>query len=141
MIADRADRRSRRLRWGKVMSTAGIKRHSKAEIVAKVAQADDLAAQGMVQREIVHALGVSVMTLHRWRKATSRETPQVVEVNEMARPREPVADRAVTEIEIENARLRRLVVDLLLEKIKLEEGARRRQGISRPRPSLTARLG
>jgi hypothetical protein len=33
------------------------------------------------------------------------------------------------------------VVDLLLEKIKLEEGARRRQGISRPRPSLTARLG
>jgi putative transposase len=123
------------------MSAAGTKRHSKAEVEAKVAQAADLAAQGMVQREIVDALGVSVMTLHRWRKSLSRETHGMVEVNEIAQPREPVADRAVTEIEIENTRLRRLVVDLLLEKIKLEEGARRRLVVSRPRPSLPARLG
>jgi putative transposase len=118
------------------MSTAGTKRHSKAEIAAKVAQADDLAAQGIVQREIVHALGVSVMTLHRWRKAT-----RGVEANETAQPREPVVDRIVTEIETENTRLRRLVVDLLLEKIKLEEGARRRLAALRSQPSLTTRLG
>jgi hypothetical protein len=117
------------------MATVGTKRHSNTEIAAKVAQADDLAARGMLQREIVRTLGVSVMTLHRWRKAM----PSVVAVKEIPQPREPVVNRIVTEIEIENARLRRLVVDLLLEKMKLEERARR--GLEAPRPSVTAKVG
>jgi DNA invertase Pin-like site-specific DNA recombinase len=45
--------------------------HPKAEIAAKLAQADDLATQGKLQSEIARALGVSVMTLHRWRKLST----------------------------------------------------------------------
>ena len=43
-------------------------KHSKAQIARKLAEANDLAEQGKPQSEIAHALGVSVMTLHRWRK-------------------------------------------------------------------------
>jgi transposase len=111
------------------MSVAGARRHSKAEIAAKVAQAGDLAAQGMLQREIVHTLGISTMTLHRWRKAT----PTPAEAGRTAQPREPGMDRVAAELEIENSRLRRLVVDLLLEKIELEEAKAR--GLPAPRQS------
>ena len=45
------------------------KRHSRVEIATKLAQANDLATQGKLQSEIARTLGVSVMTLHRWRKA------------------------------------------------------------------------
>ena len=46
-------------------------KHSKTEIAAKLAQAGDLAAQGKLQSEIARTLGVSVMTLHRWRKTVA----------------------------------------------------------------------
>ena len=45
------------------------RKHSRAEIAAKLAQANDLVAQGKLQSEIAQTLGVSVMTLHRWRKS------------------------------------------------------------------------
>jgi transposase-like protein len=45
------------------------KRHSRVEIATKLAQANDLASQGKLQSEIARTLGVSVTTLHRWRKA------------------------------------------------------------------------
>jgi putative transposase len=45
------------------------KQHSRLEIETKLAQANDLATQGTPQIEIARTLGVSVMTLHRWRKA------------------------------------------------------------------------
>jgi putative transposase len=89
------------------------KRHSSIEISTKLAQANDLAMQGKLQSEIAHALGVSVMTLHRWRTR---------EASEPDRTRGRV-DR-IAEIELENSQLRRLVTDLLLEKIKLEEAGR-----------------
>ena len=44
------------------------RRHSKAEIAALLAQANEMATQGKAQNEIANALGISVMTLHRWRK-------------------------------------------------------------------------
>src|SRR5215471_2224030 len=44
------------------------RKHSKAEIAFKLAEADDLVTEGKLQSEIARALGVSVMTLHRWRK-------------------------------------------------------------------------
>jgi putative transposase len=69
----------------------------------KLARANDLATQGKLQSEIARTLGVSVMTLHRWHKADDR----------------------IAELRLENSRLRRLVTDLLLEKIKLEEAAQR----------------
>src|SRR5262245_50893454 len=46
-------------------------KHSKAEIAAKLAQADDLASKGKWQSEIARMLSVSAMTLHRWRKMSS----------------------------------------------------------------------
>jgi hypothetical protein len=45
------------------------KRHSRVQIATKLAEANDLATQGKRRKEIAHTLGVSVMTLHRWRKA------------------------------------------------------------------------
>ena len=51
------------------------KRHSRVEIVSKLAQANDLATQGKLQSEIARTLGVSVMTLHRWRKAPGSRPP------------------------------------------------------------------
>jgi uncharacterized protein YjcR len=91
------------------------------EIAAKIVQADGLAAQGMVNQEIARVLGVSVITLHRWRK----ERPEPASPREIARfEAELGPDRSVAELKLENARLRQLVVDLLLEKIKLKEGGR-----------------
>jgi DNA-binding transcriptional regulator YiaG len=77
------------------------KKHSRVEIATKLAQANDLATQGLLQSEIARTLGVSVVTLHRWRKA--------------------LASDRIAELELENSRLRRLVTDLLLEKVKVQE--------------------
>jgi putative transposase len=44
------------------------KRHASGEITAKLAHANELAAKGKTQREISKALGVSIMTYHRWKK-------------------------------------------------------------------------
>jgi transposase-like protein len=104
------------------IAMALTRRHSKAEIAAKIIQADDLASQGMLKREIAQALGVSAMTLHRWRQA--RPTP--AGTGKAARAREELAPtHTVAKLELENSRLRRLVVELLLERIELEERAHR----------------
>jgi transposase-like protein len=110
------------------MQSTSRRKRSKAEIAAKVAQADDLAAQGMVQREIARVLGVTAMTLHRWRKTR----PEPAAPEEIARFEQELAPhKGAAELELENSRLRRLVVDLLLEKVELEE---RTRGPSSPRP-------
>jgi putative transposase len=103
------------------------KRHTPTEIAAKLATADALLASGMRQQEVARSLGISVMTFHRWRKAQ----PEWHRVAAIASTR-PTRDEAVSEskqlariadLELENARLRRLVTDLLLEKVKLEQAA------------------
>jgi putative transposase len=113
------------------------KKHSRAEIASKLARANDLATQGKLQSEIARALGVSVMTLHRWRKAphgslsalgatqqTNRGFLSALGTTHAAGQTDGArgADR-IAELQLENSRLRRLVTDLLLDKIKLEEGA------------------
>jgi putative transposase len=96
-------------------------RHSKAEIAAKLAQASELATQGKLQGEIARTLGVSIMTLHRWRKLPS--APQTMPAGSNSSGQ---IDRApgLVDLELENSRLRRLVPDLLLEKMRLEEALR-----------------
>jgi putative transposase len=98
------------------------KMHSRVEIASKLAQANDLATQGKLQTEIARTLGVSVMTLHRWRKAPPGPQPAFVAMHEAGQPdaTDGGGDR-IAELQLENSRLRRLVTDLLLEKIKLEE--------------------
>jgi hypothetical protein len=103
------------------------KRHSRAEIASKLAQANGLATQGRLQSEIARALGVSVMTLHRWRKAPPGSHP-VHEADQAAGMRD-LGDR-IAELQLENSRLRRLVTDLLLEKVKLEETAQRQSSVA-----------
>ena len=94
------------------------KRHSRVEIATKLAQANGLATQGKLQSDIARTLGVSVMTLHRWRKAPPGAQPAHA-TGEPGQTRGG-GDR-IAELQLENSRLRRLVTDLLLEKIKLEE--------------------
>jgi putative transposase len=96
------------------------KRHSMEEITAKLTRADELAAQGKPQREIARAIGISVMTYHRWRKANAGaiHSSPVTLVPATDRPRR---SGSTSELELENLRLRRLVTDLLLEKMRLEE--------------------
>jgi putative transposase len=98
------------------------RRHSPDEISAKLHQAGTLASQGRSQSEIAKALGVSVMTYHRWRKQNPSGPllrPDPVAAVEPLTQQEQ-ADR-IRELQLENERLRRLVTDLLLEKMKLEE--------------------
>jgi putative transposase len=97
------------------------KKHSLEEIEEKLAQANELATQGKLQSEIANALGVSVMTLHRWRKASARPSA-VVSINEALQFEQELGQsQRITALQLENSRLRRLVTDLLLEKMKLEE--------------------
>ena len=98
------------------------KRHSRAEIATKLAQANDLATRGRLQSEIARTLGVSVMTLHRWRKAS--HGPQAA--HGVGEPNGAGGrGNRIAELQLENSRLRRLVTDLLLEKIRFEEAAQK----------------
>jgi transposase-like protein len=107
------------------------KRHSRAEIATKLAQANELMTQGKLQSEIARILGVSVMTLHRWRKAPPGLQPTLAATPEAREPdRTRGAGGRIAELQIENARLRRLVTDLLLEKIKLEEAAQGQSSVA-----------
>ena len=100
-------------------------RHTGSEIVAKLAAADQMAAQGVLHRNIAGSLGISVMTYHRWRKARDASANSTLQLAADAQRTTMPIDRETTdqirELRIENSRLRRLVADLLLEKIELEE--------------------
>jgi putative transposase len=94
-------------------------RHTEAQIATKLAMADEMAAQGRLHGDIAKSLGVSLMTYHRWRKARGvpvRLAPRTATGREQA--------SQIRELQHENSRLRRLVADLLLEKVKLEEDLR-----------------
>jgi hypothetical protein len=80
--------------------------------------------------EIAKALRVSVMTIHRWRKMREREFPysrvedacvlqQSVIGNQSS---EAKALSRIAQLQLENARLRKLVTDLPLEKMRMEDG-------------------
>jgi putative transposase len=111
------------------------KRHASDEIAAKLAHAEELAARGKTQREICKALGVSIMTYHRWKKMMPAASGGRSE--SLGRAKADVrmdfsnpagSDDVVKQLELENVQLRRLVTDLLLEKLKLEEELRARGG-------------
>jgi len=116
------------------------KRHASEEIAAKLAHADELAAKGKTQREISKALGVSIMTYHRWKKTpnTSASSAQTTERGKVeGRVQTSSArgsDETIRQLELENSRLRRLVTDMLLEKLKLEDEIRARQDARFRRP-------
>lgn len=102
------------------------RRHDSQEITAKLAQADELAAKGKTQREISKALGVSIMTYHRWKKML--KSPELSGSSEhsqtesrLRKPNDASSAEVIKRLELENAQLRRLVTDMLLEKLRYEE--------------------
>jgi hypothetical protein len=101
------------------------KRHSAPEIVAKLRQADEMVAEGRIQSDIARSLGVSVMTYHRWRNSRptlpGSKPEEAHDLRPKARAGEREAMARLGELQQENSRLRRLVTDLLLEKVRLEE--------------------
>src|SRR5262245_15049847 len=97
------------------------RRHSPAEIFAKLEQAEALAANGRVQSEIAKALGVSVMTLHRWRKLDHPAAPAPSTAFAAAHRARRDSANILAELQRKNRQLRKTVTDLLLEKIKPEE--------------------
>lgn len=111
------------------------KRHASEEIAAKLAQANELAAKGKTRSEIAKALGVSIMTYHRWKMSTKAAT----ESGEGTRRDNPEpagsadTDGRVKQLELENSRLRQLFTDAVLEKLKLEEQIRAQARLRHPR--------
>src|SRR5260370_36048806 len=89
------------------------KRHSRVEIASKLAQANDLATQGKLQSEIAHRLGVSVMTLHRWRKAPPGPPPAFVAIHDPGHSdRTPAGGTRISEFQLEHARFRQRVTSI-----------------------------
>lgn len=107
------------------------KRHTKQEVTALLQQAEEMAEKGKNQQEISRSLGVSVMTIHRWRKrksaASSSGSAEAFPTRGAAAMLTSKSTSGAlqhdrpTELQLENTRLRRLVTDLLLEKLQLEE--------------------
>ena len=116
------------------------KRHASGEITAKLAQANELAAKGKTQREISKALGVSIMTYHRWKKMVNADEPAVVlrgtapEIRPGSKSSDASSDEMIKRLELENSQLRRLVTDMLLDKLKLEDELRTRHEARLRRP-------
>ena len=106
-----------------------MKKHSRQEILLKLGQADELAQAGKSQVQICKALGVSVMTFHRWRKLSLRKSEVKPAPSLPAEPATAIPAslaemrRVLEELTNENRRLRKIVTDLLLEKMKLEEAS------------------
>jgi predicted secreted protein len=86
------------------------KRHKPEEIIAKLRQVDVLTAQGRSIAEAVKTIEVTETTYFRWRSEFGgMKTDQL---------------KRLKELEQENARLRRAVSDLTLDKLILTEAAR-----------------
>jgi transposase-like protein len=86
------------------------KRHTAEEIVAKLRQVAVLTGQGRPVSEAIRAIGVTEVTYYRWRNEYGGLKGDQV--------------KRLKALETENARLRRAVSDLTLDKLILQEAAR-----------------
>lgn len=86
------------------------KQYKPEEIVAKLRQVDVLLSQGQSTADAVRQIGVTETTYFRWRREYGGlKTDQV---------------KRLKDLEAENARLRRAVSDLTLDKMILTEAAK-----------------
>jgi len=86
------------------------KRHKPEEIVAKLRQVDVLTAQGQSVADAIRTIGVTEVTYYRWKQEYGGlKTDQV---------------RKLKALEQENARLRKAVSDLTLDKLILQEATK-----------------
>lgn len=86
------------------------KRHKAEEIVTKLRQVDVLNGQGKSMAEAIRSIGVTEVTYYRWRTEYGGLKGDQV--------------KRLKELETENARLRRAVSDLTLDKMILAEAAK-----------------
>jgi transposase-like protein len=86
------------------------KTYKPEEIVAKLRQVDVLHSQGMSMADAIRQISVSEVTFYRWRREYGG-----LKADQLKR---------LKELEKENARLRRAVSDLTLDKMILSEAAR-----------------
>jgi len=86
------------------------KRYKPEEIVAKLRQVDVLTSQGQSVADAIRAIGVSEVTYYRWRQEFGGLKSDQV--------------KRLKDLETENTRLRRVVSDLTLDKLILQEAAR-----------------
>ncbi len=85
------------------------KKHSAEEIIRKLREAEVLLSQGKKVPEVSCILGVTEQTYFRWRKEYGG-----LKMDQVKR---------LKELERENARLKRAVADLTLDKLILKEAA------------------
>jgi len=83
------------------------KRHSPEQIIRKLREADRWLSEGKMIAEICQRLTISEQTFHRWRNQFGG-----MKANDM---------KQLKELATENARLKKLVADLSLDKQILEE--------------------
>jgi cell division protein FtsB len=86
------------------------KRHTPEQIVRKLRSASEELVRGTKIVEVCRKLEVSVATYHRWNKEYGGAKTETV--------------KRLKELEKENARLKKLVADLSLDKDMLQEIAR-----------------
>jgi transposase-like protein len=87
-------------------------RHTPEQVIAKLRQAEADLAGGLSIAHVCQKLGVSEQTLHRWR-------------NQYGGLKSDEAKR-LKELEAENARLKRLVAELALDKQMLQEALQKK---------------
>jgi transposase-like protein len=86
------------------------KRYKPEEIVMKLRQGDVLVSQGSGVAAAIRQIGVSEVTYYRWRQEFGG-----LKIEQVKR---------LKDLEVENARLRRAISDLTLDKLILQEAAR-----------------
>ena len=86
------------------------KKHTPEEIVGKLRQVDVFVSQGAPVADAVRQIGVTEVTYYRWRQEYGG-----LKLDQVKR---------LKELELENARLRKAVSDLTLDKLILKEAAR-----------------
>ena len=89
-----------------------MKRHTAELIIAKLRQAETDLGLGLTIGQVCQKLGISEQTFHRWRQQYGG-----LKADEAKR---------LKELEGENARLRRLVAELALDKQMLQEVAQKK---------------
>jgi putative transposase len=90
--------------------TTIAKKHKPEEVVAKLRQVDVLTSQGAPIADAIRSIGVTEVTYYRWR-------------NEYGGLKSDQVKR-LKDLETENARLRKAISDLTLDKLILQEAAR-----------------
>ena len=86
------------------------KKHRPEEIIGKLREAEVVLAHGATTAEACRRIGVTEQTYYRWRKDYGG-----LKVDQV---------RRMKDLEKENARLRRAISDLTLDKLILQEAAR-----------------